>query len=630
MRYRVGEHVLDLRTFELRKDDRLVPAEPQVLSLLIFLLENRERLVSKDELVDAVWDRRAVSDSAISSRIKTARKLLGDDGDAQRLIRTVHGKGFRFVGEVSVEDNAAANGHPLASDVLPTAEPSAAKRRQLLVPILGLGGLLLIGLILWRPWQATPVTVAVAPATASYESDLLASDLTAKLGMLSSINEGAARLLDRTERQKANLRFKVDAAMDRSDVTSNLVLLDDRGELLWSKDFRQSRTKLSDLKQQLAFTAGKVLDCALDTVATRKPRLDRQVVKLYLSGCAAYADVNEDSVFEIERTFRKVVDAAPRFQPGWRRLLLTETAMLDDYFEPTEADLSHARKILAAAQRLNPAMTEIHLLQGETAPSTAMADRMLFVEMAVRGAPEDGDVAMIHSQYLLKVGRLKDAVAEATRSVRNDPLSPINRQAAVMALGIAGRMPEAEQELREAEVLWPGSSTVREARFTLYLRIGDPKEAARFRESGLPMPSMSPFVGSFLTARANPTPANIEFALRDARALYARTPIAISHLAQVLGAFHREEELFAILLNWQYPDKVDQVTDVLFRPALNTFRHDPRFIRVAARLGLLQYWQSSGKWPDFCFDADLPYDCKNVAAAITREENSRPLNATNS
>ena len=106
MRYRVGEHVLDLRKFELRKNDVLLPAEPQVLSLLFHLVENRDRLVSKDELVATIWGGRAVSDSAISSRIKTARQLLGDDGDAQRLIRTIHGRGFRFVGDVSADAGA--------------------------------------------------------------------------------------------------------------------------------------------------------------------------------------------------------------------------------------------------------------------------------------------------------------------------------------------------------------------------------------------------------------------------------------------------------------------------------------------------------------------------------------------
>jgi TolB-like protein len=107
MRYRVGEHVLDLRKFELRKNDRLLSAEPQVLSLIFLLVENRDRLVSKDELVATIWGGRAISDSAISSRIKSARQLLGDDGEAQRLIRTVHGKGFRFVGEVSADADPA-------------------------------------------------------------------------------------------------------------------------------------------------------------------------------------------------------------------------------------------------------------------------------------------------------------------------------------------------------------------------------------------------------------------------------------------------------------------------------------------------------------------------------------------
>jgi len=109
MRYRVGEHVLDLRKFELRKNDCLLSAEPQVLSLLFLLVENRDRLVSKDELVATIWGGRAVSDSAISSRIKSARQLLGDDGEAQRLIRTVHGRGFRFVGDVSAEGEVAAS-----------------------------------------------------------------------------------------------------------------------------------------------------------------------------------------------------------------------------------------------------------------------------------------------------------------------------------------------------------------------------------------------------------------------------------------------------------------------------------------------------------------------------------------
>ncbi len=91
---------LDTGRFELRCDGARVHVEPQVLSLLIMLAENRERMVSKDELIDVIWDGRIVSESAVAARIKAARKAIGDDGSAQRLIRTVHGKGFRFVGDV--------------------------------------------------------------------------------------------------------------------------------------------------------------------------------------------------------------------------------------------------------------------------------------------------------------------------------------------------------------------------------------------------------------------------------------------------------------------------------------------------------------------------------------------------
>jgi len=120
MRYRVEEHVLDLRKFELRKGDRLVPVEPQVLSLLFLLVENRDRLVSKDELVATIWGGRAISDAAISSRIKSARQLLGDDGEAQRLIRTIHGKGFRFVGDVTAEADVTSALSPDINDSKPS------------------------------------------------------------------------------------------------------------------------------------------------------------------------------------------------------------------------------------------------------------------------------------------------------------------------------------------------------------------------------------------------------------------------------------------------------------------------------------------------------------------------------
>jgi DNA-binding winged helix-turn-helix (wHTH) protein/pimeloyl-ACP methyl ester carboxylesterase len=94
------DNVLDPERRELHCKGALVAVEPQVFDLLIFLIQNRERVVSKDDLIAGVWDGRIVSDSTLTSRINAARRALGDNGEQQRLIRTVARKGIRFVGEV--------------------------------------------------------------------------------------------------------------------------------------------------------------------------------------------------------------------------------------------------------------------------------------------------------------------------------------------------------------------------------------------------------------------------------------------------------------------------------------------------------------------------------------------------
>jgi DNA-binding winged helix-turn-helix (wHTH) protein/pimeloyl-ACP methyl ester carboxylesterase len=94
-------HILDLERRELRRGSDLVALEPQVFDLLTYLMQNRERVVSKDDLIASVWGGRIVSDSTLSTRINAARKALGDSGEAQRLIKTMARKGFRFTGTVT-------------------------------------------------------------------------------------------------------------------------------------------------------------------------------------------------------------------------------------------------------------------------------------------------------------------------------------------------------------------------------------------------------------------------------------------------------------------------------------------------------------------------------------------------
>jgi DNA-binding winged helix-turn-helix (wHTH) protein/pimeloyl-ACP methyl ester carboxylesterase len=103
-----GDMVLDGERRELRAGSALIPIEPLVFDLLDFLIRNRGRVVSKEDLLAAVWRGRTVSDSAIAARINAARRAIGDSGEQQRWIRTVARKGFRFVGDVGEEDGLRA------------------------------------------------------------------------------------------------------------------------------------------------------------------------------------------------------------------------------------------------------------------------------------------------------------------------------------------------------------------------------------------------------------------------------------------------------------------------------------------------------------------------------------------
>jgi pimeloyl-ACP methyl ester carboxylesterase/DNA-binding winged helix-turn-helix (wHTH) protein len=112
--YSFGDYELDTRLHELRHAGERLHVEPQVFDVLAYLFARRDRVVTKEELLDGVWGHRYVAPTTLNSRIKHARQAVGDDGDAQRVIRTVHGVGFRVVAQVEERGVApAASAGPL-------------------------------------------------------------------------------------------------------------------------------------------------------------------------------------------------------------------------------------------------------------------------------------------------------------------------------------------------------------------------------------------------------------------------------------------------------------------------------------------------------------------------------------
>jgi DNA-binding winged helix-turn-helix (wHTH) protein len=120
MIYLFGDYELDTQLFELRVGGKPCHLEPQVFNLLAFLVLHRDRVVTKDELLEAVWGTQFITEATLSSRLMAARKALGDDGQAQRFIKTLRGRGFRFVHEVTErEPHSSAPSEPQSSVAMP-------------------------------------------------------------------------------------------------------------------------------------------------------------------------------------------------------------------------------------------------------------------------------------------------------------------------------------------------------------------------------------------------------------------------------------------------------------------------------------------------------------------------------
>jgi TolB-like protein/Tfp pilus assembly protein PilF len=134
-----ADHTLDTDRRELRRGGELIAVQPQVFDIITYLLQNRQRVVSKGDLLTALWDGRNVADSTLATHINAARKAIGDSGDEQRLIRTVARKGLRFIGNVEMKSAAASAPSPATASQRPSTR--AAERPGIAVlPFVNMSG----------------------------------------------------------------------------------------------------------------------------------------------------------------------------------------------------------------------------------------------------------------------------------------------------------------------------------------------------------------------------------------------------------------------------------------------------------------------------------------------------------
>lgn len=266
MVYVFDDFELDTSKLELRRSGSVIPLEPQVFSLLLLLVENRDRVVNKDEIVERIWNGRVISDSAIASRIKSVRQAIGDDGSAQRMIRTAHGIGFRFVRDATV---AAASGQLAAAqiDERHVSEQEAPTENT-------------------RPSIAVlPFRLVGSPSPQAAIAEALPQDLTTELSRLrwlfviaraSAFHFRSENLeLDRV-RQALNVRYCLSGTVEifSNEMAVSVELSDtqDRG-VVWSDRYRVTIGAVHEVREEIVRAVINALELQIPLNEARRARL---------------------------------------------------------------------------------------------------------------------------------------------------------------------------------------------------------------------------------------------------------------------------------------------------------------------------------------------------------------------
>ena len=465
-------------------------------------------------------------------------------------------------------------------------------------------------------YPAGVTSVAIRPAAQNEASIAAAADLGTRLGSMAAIEASRFRLTSNpTAAGKSALLVQVRAADDpqKSFRDVNLVSGSDGG-ILWAAHFEQPRDRAGDLVPQLSAATGRVLSCAADALAGGFPRLAPANLKLYLAACAHLAEQSDETSTDLAPMFQRIVVGQPHFAPAWDKLLQVEVAGVID--EPHSPFTSPLREHLRQARKLGVDVPGIYLAETALRPSNDFLGKIEDLKTGIDRFPESSALHSVLAATLMCAGRQEDAVEQARAARDLDPLSPRARADFIFDLAHSGRLERARQELATAEQLWPNTTALGWVRFSLELRYGDPKVALKLVHEGATREAGK---GSelLLAARIDPTPTNVDRAIANAREVNRQAPFYVTGLATTLATFGKTDEALAVLLKFDAPTYAGYQSEPLFRPTMRQVRRDPRFMEAMSKMSLLTFWKKSNDWPDFCFDPDLPYDCRKEGAKYT-------------
>jgi TolB-like protein/Tfp pilus assembly protein PilF len=518
--------VLDTDRREFTRGSGAVAMGPQVFDLLIYLVENRARVVSKDDVLDAVWAGRIVSESTLTSHINAVRKAIGDSGEEQRLVRTIARKGFRFVGEVreiNPQDGVGSSGTE-------TAQPGTAP-----VPLPALPDKPSIAVLAFQNLSGDPEQ--------EYFADGVVEDIITALSHhrwlfviarnSSFTYKGRAVDVKQIGRElgvRYVLEGSVRKAANRVRITGQLIDAT-TGAHLWAERFEGTLDDIFELQDQIAAdVVGNIapqLERAEIERAKRKPTENLNAYDYYLRGMANLNRGTREAIDEALPLFKKAIELDPDYASAygtaawchfWRKVNgwmvdpaheIAEGARLarrgielgrDDAVALTRSghalahlsgDLDAGVALLDRAVMLNPNLAAAWFLGGFLRVWLGESDNAIaHFERAMRFSPLDPETYRMQAGMAaahLFARRFDDASAWAEKASRDLPsfLMVVGVIAASHAL--AGRIDEGRRAMDRLRALDP---TLRISNVRDWLSIRRPDDLAVFaeglRRAGLP------------------------------------------------------------------------------------------------------------------------------------------------
>jgi TolB-like protein len=424
MQFLFTDHALDLERRELRRASEAIAVGPQVFDLLAYLIENRARVVSKDDLFDHVWHGRLVSESTLTSHINAARKAIGDSGQDQRLIRTVTRKGFRFVADVTevVRCEEAEPVEPAAGSVPPTAGPSLPDKPSIAV---------------------LPFDNMSRDPEQDYFADGAVEDIITALSRVRWLfviarNSSFAfrgRTIDiRQVGRELGVRYVVEGSVRRAanHVLITAQLIDaTTGAHLWAERFEGALDDIFELQGQIAASiAGAIapqLELAEIERAKGKPTTSLSAYDCYLRGVAQVHQGSRAAISEAIALFREAIARDDRFgaaygMAAWCYFWRKVSGWMEDREQEIAEGIRLARRgaeygrdDAVALARSGHALLQ---LAGEIDAGIALLDRALVLNPNLAFAWALGGYARMWD------GDIDGALTRFTQAMRLSPLDP--------------------------------------------------------------------------------------------------------------------------------------------------------------------------------------------------------------